>query len=378
EGKVFEDRFLIADVRMTAEFPTERWFWFDPPFNPGRSALLHRQADGVWRIDLQLGRDADPEEERKPERVVRRLRAMLGDDVAFELDWVSVYTFQCRRLARFRHGRVVFIGDSAHQVSPFGARGGNGGIQDADNLVWKLALVLRGAAPETLIDSYDEERIPACDENILNSTRSTDFITPKSAGSRALRDAVLSLADSHDFARRLVNSGRLSLPASLDGSSLTTPDAGSWDGGSRDGGARPGTPCPDAPMLDAAGEPAWLLDALGGRFLAMVFADAPGDLPPAGAAAALARHPAGCGVLVVADDGGTPWGAPWIAAGVPVLVDRAGLARRRYGGGPGSVHLIRPDQHVAARWKRFDVHAVLAALDRATGRGVLVAEGAAT
>lgn len=130
-------------------------------------------------------------------------------------------------------------------------------------------------------------------------------------------------------------------------------------------------------MLDAAGEPAWLLDALGGRFLAMVFADGPGDLP-VGAAAVLARHPVGCGMLVVLGDGAVLSTAPSIAAGVPVLVDRAGLARRRYGGGAGSVHLIRPDQHVAARWKRFDAHAVLAALDRAAGRGtVTAAKGAA-
>jgi 3-(3-hydroxy-phenyl)propionate hydroxylase len=179
-GKVFQDRFLIADVKMAAAFPTERRFWFDPPFHPGGSALLHRQADDVWRIDLQLGWDADPDEERQPEKVIPRLKAMLGEDAKFELEWVSVYTFQCRRLKRFRHGRVIFAGDSAHQVSPFGARGGNGGVQDVDNLIWKLALVIGGEAPNSLLDSYDEERILAADENILNSTRSTDFITPKS------------------------------------------------------------------------------------------------------------------------------------------------------------------------------------------------------
>ena len=135
KGQVFRDRFLIADVHMKGEFPTERWFWFDPPFHPGQSVLLHRQADDVWRIDFQLGWDADPEEEKKPERVIPRIRAMLGDDRPFELEWVSVYTFQCRRLDRFVHGRVLFAGDAAHQVSPFGARGANSGFQDTDNLV---------------------------------------------------------------------------------------------------------------------------------------------------------------------------------------------------------------------------------------------------
>ncbi len=139
KGQVFRDRFLIADVHMKGDFPTERWFWFDPPFHPGQSVLLHRQADDVWRIDFQLGWDADPEEEKKPGRVAPRIRAMLGDDRPFTLEWVSVYTFQCRRLDRFVHGRVIFVGDAAHQVSPFGARGANSGFQDTDNLVWNCA-----------------------------------------------------------------------------------------------------------------------------------------------------------------------------------------------------------------------------------------------
>ena len=153
EGQAFRDRFLIADIHMTSDFPTERWFWFDPPFHPNQSALLHRQADDVWRIDFQLGWDADPEAEKKPERILPRLRAMLGDDADFEIEWASVYTFACRRMQHFRHGRVLFAGDSAHVVSPFGARGANGGIQDADNLVWKLDLVLKGRAPDALLDT---------------------------------------------------------------------------------------------------------------------------------------------------------------------------------------------------------------------------------
>jgi 3-(3-hydroxy-phenyl)propionate hydroxylase len=146
EGKIFMDRFLIADVVMKAEFPAERWFWFDPPFHPGQSVLLHKQSDSVFRIDFQLGWDADPEQEKKPENVLPRIKAMLGafdgavdkPEREFELEWVSVYTFQCRRMGSFNHGRVLFVGDAAHQVSPFGARGANSGLQDADNLGWKL------------------------------------------------------------------------------------------------------------------------------------------------------------------------------------------------------------------------------------------------
>ena len=217
KGRTFRDRFLIADVRMDVEAPAERWFWFDPAFHPNQSVLLHRQPDGVWRIDFQLGWDADPEYEKKPENIVPRVRALLAHspamkDAAFTLEWASVYTFACMRMDGFRHGRVLFAGDAAHGVSPFGARGANSGVQDADNLGWKLAAVIRGRAPDALLDTYAREREAAADENIRHSTRATDFITPKSAASRLFRDAVLALAKTQPFARTLVNSGRLSTP----------------------------------------------------------------------------------------------------------------------------------------------------------------------
>lgn len=354
QGEVFKDRFLIADVVMKADFPAERWFWFDPPFHRKQSALLHMQPDNVWRLDFQLGWDADPEEERKPERVIPRVQAMLGADTPFELEWVSVYTFQCRRLERFRHGRILFAGDSAHQVSPFGARGANSGVPDADNLVWKLALVLDGKAPDSLLDSYSAERVAAAKENILNSTRSTDFITPKSDMSRVFRDAVLELAVDQPFARSLVNSGRLSTPTTYIDSPLNTPDGDAFAGK-----MVPGAPATDAPV-ERDGHAGWLMEALGGRFTVLYAA---GDGPvPAEVAEALDGLAAG------------PLPLAWHAVterrrGIAgELVDSASRLRERYDLTPGSVYLIRPDQHIAARWRRFDAAALSAALNRATGR----------
>jgi 3-(3-hydroxy-phenyl)propionate hydroxylase len=334
-GKAFQDRFLIADIVMKAEFPPERWFWFDPPFHRNQSALLHRQADDVWRLDFQLGWDTDPEEEKKPENVIPRVKAMLGDDRDFELEWVSVYQFACRRIDDFRHGRVIFAGDAAHQVSPFGARGANTGIQDADNLAWKLKLVLDGVAPERLVDSYTEERAFAADDNLLNSTRSTDFITPKSSTSRLFRDAVLDLAEHHAFARPLVNSGRLSTPTPYAHSSLVTPDEDAFAGR-----MAPGTNCADAPVV-AGGEPGWLLDRLGDGFVLLVFGEAPRD--------AVASHGVAARIVRVGTD----------------IVDAGGVLAARYDGRPGTTYLIRPDQHVAARWRAFDEPKIEAALARA-------------
>uniref|UniRef100_UPI0035C82F34 FAD-dependent monooxygenase n=1 Tax=Citreimonas sp. TaxID=3036715 RepID=UPI0035C82F34 len=318
------------DVRMKADFPTERWFWFQPPFEgAGDSALLHKQPDDIWRIDFQIGWDVDRTLELQEDRVRGRIDAMLGEGVEYDLVWTSIYTFQCRRMPSFRHGRVLFVGDSAHQVSPFGARGCNGGVQDSDNLGWKLAAVLKGEAPEALIDSYDAERGAAADENILNSTRSTDFITPKSEQSRLFRDAVLHLSRSHDFARPFVNSGRLSAPCVYDSSTLNTPD------GLPDGprGARPGAPAPDAPVGDS-----FLLDRLGGDFVLLAIGrDAP--------------EVAGLRTLRIA--------AP-----------EAALATRYLGDATQALYLIRPDQHVAARWDDAAPDRIVAARDRALGKEI--------
>ncbi|HEX8010891.1 MAG TPA: FAD-dependent oxidoreductase [Casimicrobiaceae bacterium] len=361
EGQVFHDRFLIADIHMTSDFPAERRFWFDPPFHRHQSALLHRQADDIWRVDFQLGWDADPEEEKKPERVLPRLRAMLGEDARFEIEWASVYTFQCRRMRSFRHGRLLFVGDAAHVVSPFGARGANSGIQDVDNLGWKLELVLEGLAPERLLDSFDAERTAAADENIRNSTRSTDFITPKSNVSRTFRDAVLMLSKRHAFARRLVNSGRLSVPATLVDSPLNTPDADAFAGR-----MVPGAPAVDAPVTGHRGE--WLLDYLGGSFTLLIFSDAAPSEARLQEIKALASDPIACGAVIVC--------APSEAssAGLPCIADPTGMLAERYDVRPGTVYLLRPDQHVCGRWRAFDLGKVRAAIVRATAAEVFANE----
>ncbi|WP_316196889.1 FAD-dependent oxidoreductase [Bradyrhizobium sp. SZCCHNS3053] len=337
-GKVFEDQFLIADVRMTAEFPTERWFWFDPPFHAGRSALLHRQPDNVWRIDLQLSRYADPNVEKQPENVRPRIARMLGHD-QFEFEWISLYKFQCRRMERFIHGRVVFAGDSAHQVSPFGARGANSGLEDAENLAWKLDRVLRGTSPAALLETYHLERSAAADENIRESTRATDFMAPNSHQEARLRKVVLALARDTEFGKRMVNGGRLSVP-SVYQTPLSTEDDEVWHSG-----PRPGTSMPDAPLETADGRHLHLTDAFnaqGRRFTLLSFAD--GE------------------AIDVPDDVGV------VSIGGPNgLADGEGFAGKRYGAEPGTSYLLRPDGYVAARFRHPRRAAIAAAVARASG-----------
>jgi 3-(3-hydroxy-phenyl)propionate hydroxylase len=345
KGRVFRDRFLIADVRMQVDFPAERWFWFDPPFHPNQSVLLHMQPDGVWRIDFQLGWDANPDEEKKLENIVPRVNAMmrqaLGREVPFELEWASVYTFACLRMDAFRHGRVLFAGDSAHGVSPFGARGANSGVQDAENLAWKLDLVLRGQAAPALLDSYAGEREYAADENILNSTRATDFITPKSEISRLFRDATLDLARAHPFARRIVNSGRLSVPATLHGSALNTPDVDRFEGA-----MAVGAPAADAPVR-VGGQPGWLLRHLAGTGFNVLLFDGPETAMLAAEIKAASQGLVSLNIVVLPCEG---------------------LAAQRYDARPGTAYLLRPDQHVCARWRQPVAGKLAAALRRALAR----------
>jgi 3-(3-hydroxy-phenyl)propionate hydroxylase len=351
KGRVFRDRFLIADVRMKLQQPAERWFWFDPPFHRNQSVLLHMQPDGVWRIDFQLGWDADPEREKRPENIIPRVKQMLAHsawkDAEFELEWASVYTFACLRMDRIRHGRILFAGDAAHGVSPFGARGANSGVQDAENLAWKLAAVLRGQAPDALLDSYASERQYAADENILHSTRATAFITPKSEISRLFRDAVLELAKTQPFARTLVNSGRLSLPATLHDSPLNTPCDEAPQGR-----MVPGAPAADAPVQGVDGRRDWLLRHLGAGFTVLV----------GGSIDAAMR-----GDLRRASEGLAPLQVLGVGEQCE-LRDVEGLVTQRYHLQPGTVVLLRPDQHVCARWRRFDAQALRAALERALAR----------
>ncbi|MES0862670.1 FAD-dependent oxidoreductase [Ruegeria sp. SCPT10] len=333
EGRVFEDNFLIADIKMKADFPVERRFWFDPPFNRGETALMHKQPDNVWRLDFQLGWDIDRKAELDPDKVASRVSAMIGENVEFEPVWSSIYTFRCCTMKEYRHGRIFFAGDSAHQVSPFGARGCNGGIQDIDNLGWKLAAVIQGHAPDALLDSYHTERKHGALENIKNSSRSADFLTPRNPAHALFRDAVLDLVTDFDFARPLVNSGRLSVPCTYDLSPLNSDD------GMPDGPActRPGSPLPDAPL-----ENGYLLDRLNTGAFSILALNC--NLPKQ---------------LEVAEQ----------ALDCFTLQNVTGhLAERYLGEAQSAVLLIRPDQHVAGRWPSFDPKVIEAAMYTACGR----------
>lgn len=339
EGTQYEGRYVIVDIVQRTRRPVERLAWFDPPSNPGSTLLMHRQPDDVWRIDYQLRDDEDAQEALKPENILPRVQshlAMIGEDAPWHLLWASMYNAKCLTLPAYRHGRVMFAGDAAHLVPIFGVRGLNSGLEDAANLAWKLALVLDGAAPDSLLDSYSRERVHAARENIAFGAKSTEFMAPPDFAFRLLREATLRLALDEPVVRSLINP-RQTAPVAYAGSPLTGPEQGDWSQAQ----AAPGEPAPEA-LLQGAQGAFHLTQSFGKDFTCLVFGD--GALPHA--VADLARH--GIAVLDIAPD-----------------ADIHGQARLRYGlpdGKATALVLVRPDGYVMGRWRGLDPAPVLACL----------------
>ena len=210
-SKKGDDRWCIADVRFSKHPPVERHTWIEAPFNDNRAVWQHLMGDNVWRIDYQMGPHADPDYVSREEVVRERLARQFGDDCEIEIVWVGPYAYRSECIDRMRHGRVFFTGDAAKVVSPFGARGGNTGVADADNLAWKLAAVMKGLAPPALLDSYDEERHEAAQQNVRVTNRTARFLRPADGVERVFREAALGLARQYAFARQLINTGRMAI-----------------------------------------------------------------------------------------------------------------------------------------------------------------------
>lgn len=215
-----DDRWCIADVRFSKHPPVERHTWIEAPFNENRAVWQHLMADDVWRIDYQMAPNAHPEEVSREDVVRQRLQRQFGEDVEVEIVWVGPYAYRSRCLDKLRLGRVFFMGDTAKIVSPFGARGGNTGVADADNLAWKLAAVLRGRASPTLLESYNAERLEAAQQNVQVTNRTARFLRPADGMERCFRTAAISLAKQYPFARALVNTGRMAVANTYTRSSI--------------------------------------------------------------------------------------------------------------------------------------------------------------
>lgn len=362
-GTAYEGRYVIVDVEVDLGWPTERLAWFDPPSNPGRTMLMHRQPDNVWRLDYQLHDDEDAEAMIAPERVLPVVEAhfrMLKIDQPWRLVWSSTYKASALSLDDYVHGRVIFAGDAAHLVPIFGVRGLNSGFEDVFNLAWKLAAVIGGRAAPRLLASYSAERREAWRTNVSHAMKSTEFMAPPSRGFELMRDAVLALAERHAGLRTLINPRQSSmLPYAQSELNLAGPDEHLFAGG-----LRPGVPVPDFPVASGDGR-TFLSQCLEDRFTVLAFPGAgmtARDAETAVQAAASLTDGALALRIVVPDAGDA------VAAGAAALVDADNRMRNAFDADPSAVYLVRPDGYVCCRWRRASGSDLAAALIRMLGK----------
>ncbi len=342
QGASYEGRYVIVDIALASARPTERLAYFDPPSNPGSTVLVHKQPDNIWRIDYQVADGDNAEQAVMPENVLPRVQSlldMMGERAPWSPIWITMYKANALTLEKYRHGRVLFAGDAAHLLPIFGVRGANSGIDDADNAAWKLAYVIKGLAGDALLDSYSSERVAAAHENLSYGTKSTEFMAPPSFAFALMRTAVLSLAAKHPGVRSLINP-RQSSAIAYTASPLNSTQDDAWSAGPAPGSVLP--ECPLTAVRDGVEQVLHMTDLLGPGFTVFQFGD--------GAAEACD------GVTTVQLARGRTFGGRYF--------DHSGRLFAMYGAHDGAVYLVRPDGHVAGRWRTASAATVRAAVDR--------------
>ena len=356
-GDNLPGNYVIADVQMEHDFPTERRSFFESEANPDATILVHRQPDNIWRIDWQIREHEDPDAAVLESNVRARIQAildMIGHTGPWELEWWSIYTANTLCLDDYRQGRVLFIGDAAHIVPIFGVRGLNNGFTDALNAAWKLAYVLSGEADERILDSYTPERRGATLDVFQNAGRSSRFMTPPTRGYALMRKAVLQLSLTQDFTKRFVDPRQV-LPYTYGDSPLTSFKA-------RDEEFAGGVCAGDAAINRRIANDDFLLDHLGTGFTALYFS-------------AQKRIPEDVLDLFVRLRALDSHFKPLVVArtdvrqeGLDVIRDADGNVFEGYCADNDCLYLLRPDRHVAARWTAVHTDEVEQALRTALAR----------
>ncbi len=343
QGMQYDGKYVIVDIRQKTKREVERLAWFDPPSNPGSTILMHRQPEDVWRIDYQIRDDEDPLEAIKPENVLPRVQShltMIGETEPWETLWISIYNAKCLSLEKYRHNRVLFAGDAAHLVPIFGVRGLNSGLDDASSLAWRLARVIHGSSPDSLLDSYSTERVHAAHENMAYGAKSTEFMAPPNFAFKLMREATLKLALDDEKVRSLINP-RQSTPIQYIGSALNVADKDSW---SNDLTA-PGMPMPDMLLDEGSQMRQYLSQQFGHSFFCMVIGGELGSDLQASEADKLAHM----GIKIMS-----------ITGNKYVGYSHFGLSN----GVEKALILVRPDGYVMGRWRGHSVEPVRLAMQR--------------
>jgi hypothetical protein len=375
DGWSTDGRFAVADFRADLPYARERRLWFDPPFYPDGIVLMHAIAHDQWRLDWQLDPSADGEAFLEPGAVVRRVRDAIGDDSTdVEVLRANTYTFQQLRAAQFRVGRVFLVGDAAHVVSPFGARGMNSGMEDADNLAWKVAWVTQGRAAASLLETYAREREAAADEHLSVTGATMRFMVPTTIADRQHRDSVLAEAEVDPASGHAVDSGKLYVPAPYVNSPLTiaawdSPPVGSTGSAPAPGSLETGHPAIDGHVIHRS-ERTTLRGFLANQLTLLAV---PGSRDHGSDADLPARLLDCAGIrgvqrAILCRSASSPASA---RTEVEELVDdHAGELWRAYAGLTDRVFLIRPDLYIAARGEATDAGNLVKAVAERLGMPV--------
>jgi len=357
KGTSYEGRYVIVDILLDSARPAERLAYFDPPCNPGSTVLVHKQPSGVWRVDYQLRDGEDPDEAIKPENVMPRVESllgMMGERGAWSPVWIGIYKANALTLDDYRHRRVLFAGDAAHLLPIFGVRGANSGIDDADNLAWKLAFVVKGIASQQLLDSYSAERVAAARENLSYGTKSTEFMAPPSFAFDLMRKAVLGLAVKVPELRSLINPRQSSAIAYTNSPLNAAAQEAEFGAGPACGHVL--SECPLEMIVGGLTRAGYLTDLIGPVITALYFSDdgaVPEELSKLDAAMRARGVP--FAVVTLASRAGATAAHGW---------DSTGRLYAMYDAAPGAFYLVRPDGHVIGRWRRFKAAAVTEAIDQ--------------
>lgn len=357
KGTSYEGRYVIVDILLDSARPAERLAYFDPPCNPGSTVLVHKQPSGVWRVDYQLRDGEDPDEAIKPENVMPRVESllgMMGERGAWSPVWIGIYKANALTLDDYRHRRVLFAGDAAHLLPIFGVRGANSGIDDADNLAWKLAFVVKGIASQQLLDSYSAERVAAARENLSYGTKSTEFMAPPSFAFDLMRKTVLGLAVKVPELRSLINPRQSSAIAYTNSPLNAAAQEAEFGAGPACGHVL--SECPLEMIVGGLTRAGYLTDLIGPVITALYFSDdgaVPEELSKLDAAMRARGVP--FAVVTLASRAGATAAHGW---------DSTGRLYAMYDAAPGAFYLVRPDGHVIGRWRRFKAAAVTEAIDQ--------------
>ena len=361
QGTSYEGRYVIVDILLESDRPTERLAYFDPACNRGSTVLVHKQPDNVWRIDYQVRDGEDVEQAVLPENVLPRVQAlldMMGERGPWAPVWITMYKANALTLERYRHGHVLFAGDAAHLVPIFGVRGANSGIDDADNLGWKLSYVVKGLADEGLLDSYSSERVAAAHENLNYGTKSTEFMAPPSFAFALMRTAVLSLAARHYAIRPLINPRQTSAITYTDSPLNAAQEADAdWAAGPGPGAVL--RECPLTMLSEGGVTEGYLTDLLSHGFTALYFGD---GTPLSGEAMRFLAQTRERSLPVIL----VPLTHTHVTPDNELIAwDHTGRLFDLYDANLGTIYVVRPDGHVLGRWRMPSAETLLGAIGHA-------------